>query len=42
MTRDRIPRISANAPVIFSLIAFGLMAAAIVFGWKRRKKGDAS
>ncbi len=40
MTRDRIHRIVGVAPVILSLLALALVAAALIFGWERGMKDE--
>jgi hypothetical protein len=39
MSRERIKGFAADGPVIFSALALVLVAAALVFGWKRGKPG---
>jgi hypothetical protein len=38
MARNRFKGFAADGPVIFSALALVLVAAAIVFGWRRGKK----
>ena len=37
MSRERFKGLAADGPVIFSALALVLVAAAIVFGWRRKR-----